>query len=122
MARAAGQFPLLIHHRPSCLRLSRACNWAVGIGGRNASGVDKNVSACGAQNLRWSRARLRRGPVGQAGQEGEALLELLDADELVGGMRLSDVAGPADNGGRTAILEQAGLGAIGDSKRRVLTG
>src|SRR3546814_4239171 len=43
------------------------------------------------------------------------LVELLQADELVGFVRLRDVAGTADDSGDAAAgLEQAGLGPEGD--------
>src|SRR3546814_20157948 len=43
------------------------------------------------------------------------LVELLQADELVGFVRLLDVAGTADDSGDAAAgLEQAGLGPEGD--------
>ena len=55
------------------------------------------------------RARLSLSPIRQTGQEGQALLEFLDADELVCGVCLGDVAGTTDDRGCSAILEEAGL-------------
>ena len=65
---------------------------------------------------------LRLRPVRQAAEEAQALLQLLDADELVGRVGLGDVAGAADDGRRAAVLEQAGLRAVGDREGLVLPG
>src|SRR5215468_9378704 len=83
---------------------------AFSLGGQ--TGTSRHTHAQRVRKALW----LGLGPGRQAAQEGKARLELIAADELVCGMGLSNVAGTADDGGRTASLEQAGFGAIGDGE------
>src|ERR1700736_3771036 len=62
------------------------------------------------------------GPGTKPVEKGHALDELVLGYELIGRMRLRDVAGSDDDRGRACFLEQTGLGRVGDRVRLVVAG
>src|SRR5690349_1699816 len=74
-------------------------------GGRASVGATGTAARRRVGKLRGKvhgpRVTLSLGPIRQTGQEGQALLEFLNVDELVCGMCLSDVAETTDDGGRS---------------------
>src|SRR5262249_22615702 len=75
--------------------------------------------ACGGAGKCRDDRSLAGCPVRQAGEGAQALLPLSHLEELVGRVRLRDVAGADDDGRRATFLENAGLRGIADGEGAV---